>query len=159
MATSELAALEKEFGSAALNHPCIERSFRLSVWVPSEAVGKVIGSRGTVIQHIQRETGTRVVSLPAIGEKMWSPVVISGPPGGVILAYCLVTKITEEEDDVVAEFHCPFISLRQERYGQHGVYTKKLSADHAVRVLVPDLWGRDRDALMSLEGPVAAVWR
>lgn len=165
MPSTDLTALEKEFGSKALDHPSVDRSFRLSVWVPTEFVGKVIGTRGTVIQHIQRETNTRVASLPAIGEKLWSPLVITGTPGSVMLAYCLVAKIIEEEDDVVAEFYCPFLALRSpKRFGQFGTFTRKLSADHSVRVFVPDSSdfgrdNRDRDPLMSLEGPIAAVWR
>jgi hypothetical protein len=173
--STDINALEKEFGTTSLNHPSIDRTFRLSVWVPTECVGKVIGTKGTVVQHIQRETQARVVSLPDLGDKPWSPVVITGAPGSVMLAYCLVTKITEEEDDVVAEFHNPFTSIRSSHptpsrrlYGQYGSFVKKLSADHDVRVFVPDTRdaasrdhrdNRDREPLMSLEGPIAAVWR
>ena len=162
MENTDIAALEKEFASAALDDPCISRNFHLSLRVPTEFMGKVIGTKGAVIQHIQRESQTRIVSLPAIREKLWSPLAITGAPGSVFQAYILVAKIVEEQDDVVAEFHCPFLVLRSRAYGQHGVFTKKLSADHSVRVFIPDYReaGREgRDSLMSIEGPITAVWR
>lgn len=162
MENTDIAALEKEFASAALDDPCISRGFRLSLWVPTDCMGKVIGSKGAVIQHIQRESQTRMVSLPALRETLWSPLAITGAPGSVLQAYLLVAKIVEEQDDVVAEFHCPFLSLRSRAYGPHGAFTRKLSADHAVRVFIPDYReaGRDgRDSLMSIEGSITAVWR
>jgi hypothetical protein len=179
--TTEVAAVGKEeedasgAAPASLDHACVERSFRLSAWVPTEAIGRIIGTKGSVIQHIQRETSTRVVSLPALpGAGLWSPVSITGRPSSVRQAYLLIATIAEEEDDVVAEFRCPFLALRAARYGQRGPFVRRLSAEHNVRVFVPEVrtsgrggrggdrgGDRDRDGAgrdMSLEGLAEGVW-
>ena len=102
-----------------LNHSAIKNNFRLNVWLPTEfgvlpfehflslyhkemiflcAVGKVIGAKGAVIQHIQRETSTRVVILPTLDQQpLWSPFTITGDPNKVLIAYNLLKSIVEGE--------------------------------------------------------------
>lgn len=81
-------------------------SFKLSIWVPSEAVGKVIGKKGSVIQHIQTKTNTTcsIVStstqsvassaVDANGSR-WAPIVITGEPASTMAAHEMIRDIVE----------------------------------------------------------------
>lgn len=142
-----------------LNHSAIKNNFRLNVWLPTEFVGKVIGAKGAVIQHIQRETSTRVVILPTLDQQpLWSPFTITGDPNKVLIAYNLLKSIVEEEEDVVAEFKNPFVPLKSPQYSQQGAFVKKLSADTGVRIFIPE-YREDHGGCVSLEGPVLSVFR
>jgi hypothetical protein len=109
-----------------LNHSAIKNSFKLNVWLPTEfgvfsqslffcflilfrrIVGKVIGAKGAVIQHIQRETSTRVVILPTLEQQpLWSPFTITGDPNKVLLAYNLLKSIVEGEPKLIIRPRVP----------------------------------------------------
>ena len=64
-------------------------------------VGKVIGKKGAVITHIQRETQTEVVVLPIPPESatLWCPICITGDPQKAINAYNTVKDIVEGKID------------------------------------------------------------
>ncbi|CAM9161700.1 unnamed protein product, partial [Heterosigma akashiwo] len=61
-----------------LDHPSIRGKFTLSIWVPAEKCGMIIGKRGAMITHIQRESNTKLIIPPQIEESLWSPIVIKG---------------------------------------------------------------------------------
>jgi predicted RNA-binding protein YlqC (UPF0109 family) len=78
--------------------------FKLSIWVPIEAVGKVIGKKGAVIQHIQRETRTFCSIISAVpsggdeaGDLRWAPIVITGAPSQTLAAHDMIRDIVEGE--------------------------------------------------------------
>ena len=82
----------------------VSGQFKLSIWVPTEALGKVIGKKGAVIQHIQRESGAicAIVSEAAGegkggGEPLWSPIVITGSPSKALAAHDMIRDVVEGE--------------------------------------------------------------
>jgi predicted RNA-binding protein YlqC (UPF0109 family) len=94
----------------------VSGSFKLSLWVPSEAVGKVIGKKGAVIQHIQRESGAlcAIVSEDNKGDRdrdrdnkgegdkkggasLWSPIVITATPSKARAAHDMILDVVEGE--------------------------------------------------------------
>jgi hypothetical protein len=68
-------------------------------------VGKVIGKKGAVITHIQRQTQTEVVVLPLPPDStsLWSPICITGEPTKALNAYNTVKDIVEGSR--LLEFH------------------------------------------------------
>jgi predicted RNA-binding protein YlqC (UPF0109 family) len=96
----------------------VSGSFKLSLWVPAEAVGKVIGKKGAVIQHIQRESGAlcAIVSEDNKGDRdrdrdrdkkgegdkkggasLWSPIVITATPSKARAAHDMILDVVEGE--------------------------------------------------------------
>ena len=63
--------------SAALDS-FVSGGYKLSMWIPSDLSGRVIGKKGVVIANIQRETKTRAISAcQPVGGSLWAAVVIS----------------------------------------------------------------------------------
>ena len=61
-----------------------------------QIVGKVIGKKGVVVLHIQRESATRVImSPPANAESAWSPVLIIGDPSRTLTAFNMVKELVD----------------------------------------------------------------
>ena len=55
--------------------------FRLSMWIPSDIAGKVIGKKGIVISNMQRETGCKVITAcQPVGDSLWVCVTMIGEP-------------------------------------------------------------------------------
>lgn len=73
------------------------KGFSLHMWIPTEAVGKVIGKKGAVITHIQLTTQTEVVvlTITEAGSEHWAPVIITGEPYKALQAYELIKDIAE----------------------------------------------------------------
>ena len=98
-------------------------------------------------------------------------IVFQGAPDGVFAAAQQVVELVDEVDDCVAEFHLGGRGrtlLRDENSGPSNLTleTKKVSADHKVRILIPQATGnaksdnkpsKDDAAPCSLEGPLDGV--
>jgi KH domain len=68
--------------------------FKLSMWIPAELAGKVIGIKGVTIKNIERETKCNVVqALKPVGESLWTAVVIIGEAYRCQAAYNAVVAI------------------------------------------------------------------
>eukprot|EP01038_Epipyxis_sp_PR26KG_P007981 gene7981-10822_t len=143
--------------------------YKLSMWIPADLVGRVIGKKGIVITNLQRETKTSISALSAIGGSLWLAVIISGNDlKRIYTAYNAISEMVEDEvDDVVFEFTInpkkPFFL-----YGlkQHSII-KNLSADSNVRIFMPAkdpethafISQNSQPAAMSLEGSFENVKR
>ena len=79
--------------------------FKLTIWIPVEQVGIVIGRSGATISRIQSSSSSRLNVVPDPEASPWAPVYIKGAPDGVFMAAKLVSDLVEELDDAVAEFH------------------------------------------------------
>ena len=134
------------------------KSLNLSIWVPTEQVGVVIGKQGATISRIQSETSTRVITDKGEkgAESCWAPIAIKGPPNGVFSACRMVSDIVDELDDGVAEFQIP--RQRHARIiGPRGETIRSISAQSAVRIMVPD--NKGKDDRIQLEGEVNRIAR
>ena len=145
--------------------------FKLTLWIPVEQVGIVIGRSGQTINKIQGGTSSRLNVVPDQDASAWAPVYIRGAPDGVFAAAAQVVELVDEIDDCVAEFHLGGRGrtlLRDENSGPSNLTleTKKVSADHKVRILIPQATGnaksdnkpsKDDAAPCSLEGPLDGV--
>ncbi|KAJ8602659.1 hypothetical protein CTAYLR_004104 [Chrysophaeum taylorii] len=138
-------------------------SFKLTIWVPVEQVGIVIGRNGAQINRIQSGSSTRVNVAPEASA--WAPVVIKGAPEGAFSAAKQVEELVEEVDDAVAEFQVGAKArglLRGE--GSEDLLlsdtTKRISAECAVRIRVPAprTNGKDEEPV-TLEGAPSDVRR
>eukprot|EP00603_Paraphysomonas_imperforata_P011618 CAMPEP_0114459762 /NCGR_PEP_ID=MMETSP0104-20121206/5380_1 /TAXON_ID=37642 ORGANISM="Paraphysomonas imperforata, Strain PA2" /NCGR_SAMPLE_ID=MMETSP0104 /ASSEMBLY_ACC=CAM_ASM_000202 /LENGTH=467 /DNA_ID=CAMNT_0001632419 /DNA_START=99 /DNA_END=1502 /DNA_ORIENTATION=+ len=165
----------------------VSGQFKLSIWVPTEAVGKVIGKKGAVIQHIQRESGAMCAIVSEVApegkagaDALWSPIVITGSPSKTLAAHDMIRDVVEEIDDAVVELSVPQHKLPSSHIlhggllhsGRHpSAALKLLSAETGVRTLVSErrenssYRGRDyhgdhhgNTLLITLEGTVASVF-
>lgn len=90
--------------------------FKLSMWIPTELAGKVIGKKGTVITNIQRETGAHVINAcPSIGESLWMAVAIIGEIKSIIAAYNTISTLVSEGEktNILLLFFCYTAFTRQ----------------------------------------------
>lgn len=134
-------------GSAAR---CIPSSVKLTIWIPVEQVGVVIGRSGQQVNRIQSASSARVsVSSGEDKKSLWAPVSIEGEGESAFHAAQLVTEIVEEVDDAVAEFQLgsKARSLLAEKDELREV-AKKVSAECNVRIRVP----QDEAEAVTLEG-------
>ena len=165
---SETVARAAVLGAAAAMSVA---GFKLTLWIPVEQVGIVIGRSGQTINKIQGGTSSRLNVVPDQDASAWAPVYIRGAPDGVFAAAAQVVELVDEVDDCVAEFHLGGRGrtlLRDENSGPSNLTleTKRVSADHKVRILIPQATGnaksdnkpsKDDAAPCSLEGPLDGV--
>ena len=158
-------------GAAARRQRCPSPASSSRLWIPVEQVGIVIGRSGQTINKIQGGTSSRLNVVPDQDASAWAPVYIRGAPDGVFAAAQQVVELVDEVDDCVAEFHLGGRGrtlLRDENSGPSNftLETKKVSADHKVRILIPQATGnaksdnkpsKDDAAPCSLEGPLDGV--
>ena len=115
--------------------------FKLTLWIPVEQVGIVIGRSGQTINKIQGGTSSRLNVVPDQDASAWAPVYIRGAPDGVFAAAQQVVELVDEIDDCVAEFHLGGRGrtlLRDENSGPSNLTLgQEVSADHKVRILIP----------------------
>lgn len=105
----------------------------------------------------------RQVGVGAV-EDLWTPAVLSGAPANVLKAFMSIRSLVGDEvDEVVAEFyvhraHHQLLQWGPRRGGSANPtpwVQRKLSADHGVRVHVPD---GSQPPYVTLEGPYASVF-
>ena len=74
--------------------------FKLTLWIPVEQVGIVIGRSGQTINKIQGGTSSRLNVVPDQDASAWAPVYIRGAPDGVFAAAQQVVELVDEVDGV-----------------------------------------------------------
>lgn len=68
--------------------------FKLSMWIPTELGGKVIGLKGIIISNIETETKCKMIrALKPVGQSLWNAVVILGEAMRCQAAYNEVARI------------------------------------------------------------------
>ncbi len=80
--------------------------FKLTMWIPAELGGKVIGVKGIIISNLIHETQCRFIkALQPVGDSLWVAVVMMGEPERCLSAYNAIAKLVfNEVDDIVLEF-------------------------------------------------------
>lgn len=80
--------------------------FKLTMWIPAELGGKVIGVKGIIISNLTHETQCRFIkALQPVGDSLWVAVVMMGEPERCLAAYNAIAKLVfNEVDDIVLEF-------------------------------------------------------
>eukprot|EP00601_Ochromonadales_sp_CCMP2298_P025134 CAMPEP_0173274048 /NCGR_PEP_ID=MMETSP1143-20121109/2235_1 /TAXON_ID=483371 /ORGANISM="non described non described, Strain CCMP2298" /LENGTH=181 /DNA_ID=CAMNT_0014210839 /DNA_START=39 /DNA_END=581 /DNA_ORIENTATION=- len=131
--------------------------FKLTMWIPSDYAGRVIGKKGAVITNLLRETRAKQINaMQPVGRSLWLPVVISGEYRHALAAYDAIAEIVEGEvDDVVLEFQInprkPFFL-----YGpRKSAIIAETSAGSGARLFFPDT--RQNKANPALEGGCESV--
>jgi hypothetical protein len=130
----------------------------LTAYIPTSAVGAVIGRKGSTIGQIQKHvqsTGNGSIRLSIVSQEEpqdsvpytysgldyssphWTPVVIRGSPGGVLAGTEMLQKIVGGElDEVVLDL--PISRTKHALIiGKRGAIIANLSADTQVRIMVP----------------------
>jgi hypothetical protein len=75
----------------------VQNEYKLSMWIPKDLAGKVIGKRGIVISNLTRETRAKQINaLQPVGASLWIAVVILGSYKSIIAAYNAISDIVEE---------------------------------------------------------------
>ncbi|KAJ1438383.1 hypothetical protein B484DRAFT_477169 [Ochromonadaceae sp. CCMP2298] len=70
--------------------------FKLTMWIPSDYAGRVIGKKGAVITNLLRETRAKQINaMQPVGRSLWLPVVISGEYRHALAAYDAIAEIVE----------------------------------------------------------------
>ena len=67
--------------------------FKLSMWIPAELGGKVIGLKGIIISNISTETKCIIQALKPVGQSLWTAVVILGEASRCQAAYSAIAGI------------------------------------------------------------------
>jgi len=141
------------------------------VYIPSDDVGAVIGKGGSTVVNLQKVACARAVqaeqlidprsnneTLPRLtiptsytphnAPPLWSCVIIRGTVLSVLHAGILLLGIVSDSDQCVCS-----VPLTRSRHatiiGSRGTTIRKLSADNAVRILVPN---KDNNGKSSGEG-------
>jgi transcription antitermination factor NusA-like protein len=146
-----------DFLHAADEH--LREKVTLSLYVPIEQVGIVIGKKGAKIKYIQDASHARVNVEPTKdgSDSAWSLVTVRGNSSGCLTAARVIAGLVEELDDCVAQF--PVSKSRQVQViGKGGETIRRISADTNVRIHVP---GRKDEASndVQLEGELDAVFK
>ena len=68
--------------------------FKLTMWIPADLGGKVIGVKGIIISNLTTETKCKFIkALKPVGESLWTAVVIIGEASRCLAAYNAVAGI------------------------------------------------------------------
>jgi hypothetical protein len=91
----------------ALDHPHLKARFSCSVWVPADAVGKILNKRGAC-EQIHHDQHIIRISAPPQEVKfksLWTEIHLVGDVTAVYKAYrTIATFVDGELDDCVADF-------------------------------------------------------
>ncbi|KAM3574848.1 hypothetical protein VYU27_003172 [Nannochloropsis oceanica] len=142
------------FRSADLH---LRDSCTLSLYVPIEQVGLVIGKKGAKIKYIQDASRARVSVEPTedVTDSAWSLVSVRGKPSGCFTAARMIAGLVEELDDCIAQFPL-FKSRLVQVIGKSSANLRRISADTNVRIYIPG-WKDKESNYVQLEGEVDAV--
>lgn len=149
----------------------------VTLYIPTSAVGAVIGRRGQTIAHLQK-TAAQASSNPKVpvrisvrepetptytpldaSDEHWTPVVVKADPLAAWSACEQIQSLVEgggctEQEDIIVD-----IPLHRNKHatvvGKRGWTVATLSADHAVRILVPHK--ELRHDIVQLEGALSNV--
>jgi len=146
---------QEDFGDDC--YGCMREQLTLSLWVPFEQVGLIIGKKGAMVNHIQRDSRTQITVPPQSKPSAWAPITVKGSGLGAFAAYQMLKALVEELDECVMDFPFPRSRLSA-IIGTGGGTIRRLSADHAVRILVPNREAAGRGHV-ELEGEVDDVFR
>jgi len=143
---------------------------KLTMWVPSDQVGKIVGKQGSTITKLTNETGASLIRAlqPQSQTTLWSGIAIHGMPPKVLQAYNKVSEIVGGEvDDCVVMF--------QYFKAKHGFMSsvsgskgfeilKKISAESECRIFVPDATpvpaaAAAQPLFVELEGTSSAIFK
>mmetsp|Transcript_10399 Transcript_10399/g.15702 ORF Transcript_10399/g.15702 Transcript_10399/m.15702 type:complete len:273 (-) Transcript_10399:2569-3387(-) len=135
-----------------------DQELRLTVWIPYEQIGAVIGKSGKIVTKIQNETKCNVV-IDYSEKSAWTPVHIKGNIDNVFNAGKLVSECVDEidEESCVLEF---LLDEKQKKMIVseneicHGA--KRISATHHVRIYISLLQNESEEA-NTLEGTLAKI--
>jgi predicted RNA-binding protein YlqC (UPF0109 family) len=144
----------------------------ITLYIPTTAVGAVIGRKGQNIASLQKLAAScaaiphSAVRISVVGQQhdadipatysdldwsdpQWTPVVIRADPCAALTAIARVQDVVPNFDQVVMD-----IPLQRSRHatvvGKRGLTLASLSADHKVRIMVPN---KDlRHDMIQLEG-------
>jgi hypothetical protein len=80
----------------------VQNEYKLSMWIPKDLGGKVIGKRGVVITNLQRETKAKQINaLQPVGNSLWIAVVILGGYKNIIAAYNSISEIVDDGEIIL----------------------------------------------------------
>eukprot|EP01031_Cornospumella_fuschlensis_P037892 gene37892-46030_t len=156
-------ALETKEDAGSVLQEYIRGEYKLSMWIPEEMAGKVVGKMGVMITNLQRETkASSIRAMQRVGDSLWTAVVIIGDWKPISAAYRAISDLVHGEvDDVVLEFTInykkPFFLYGKQKDEQ----LRRLSARASVRIFMPDfdhkkMLYRDAEAV-TLEGSMEQV--
>ena len=145
----------------------------LTLYIPTTAVGAVIGRRGQNITQLQKDaaaaSSTTPVRISVVGhndaavrtysdldwsDPQWTPVVIRADPGAALKAATKIQQVVPQLDEVVMDIPVPR-SRHAVIVGKRGLTLASLSAAHQVRIMVPSK--ELRHDVVQLEGDLDQV--
>ena len=75
----------------------LQGDFKLSMWIPADLGGKVIGVKGIVISNLTTETKCKhIKAMKKVGDSLWAAVVIIGEAARCLAAYNAVAGIVDD---------------------------------------------------------------
>lgn len=85
----------------AILNEYVQNEYKLSMWIPKDLAGRVIGKRGIVITNLQRETKAKQINaLQPVGNSLWIAVVILGGYKNIIAVYNAISEMVEHGTSV-----------------------------------------------------------
>lgn len=77
----------------------LSRDLHLSMWIPAELAGLVVGKKRTTISNIQQETKTTLLEAKKpFNNSLWSAVIIHGDKQHVKMAYDAIADIVDRKN-------------------------------------------------------------